>query len=231
MTDLVRIFISSPSDVAEERDRARQVVDGLRKRYAGCLRLETVLWEELPLTADMSFQDGIDLILSKGHGIDIALFILWSRLGSPLGGRIRKPDGSEYRSGTEHEFDLMLAAYEQSGRRRPQILASYLGTMSWYCVLSRQYTEAVKAAEEGLRIEPYRTWIRTNLAHGYLLLGEFERAKEIYLKYKDEKLSEVGGKTFRDMVLEDFSVLEKAGIRSPEIERIRKLLEDQTPKP
>jgi hypothetical protein len=56
----IRIFISSPGDVAEERERAKRVVESLRKRYAGRLTLETVLWEELPLTATMTFQEGIE---------------------------------------------------------------------------------------------------------------------------------------------------------------------------
>ena len=120
----IRIFISSPGDVAEERDRAKRVVEGLRKRYAGRLVLETVLWEELPLTATMTFQDGIEkVILAESYGVDVAVFVLWSRLGSPLGAGFRKRDGTPYRSGTEREFDLMLTAYEQSGHARPQIFA------------------------------------------------------------------------------------------------------------
>ena len=79
--------------------------------------------EDLPLQADSSFQEGIDMMLSKEHGIDIAVFILWSRLGSPLGSAVRKPDGSPYLSGTEREFDMMLAARNQSGGERPRILA------------------------------------------------------------------------------------------------------------
>lgn len=118
----LRIFISSPGDVAEERDRARQVVEGLRRRYAGQFHLEPVLWENLPLQADMSFQQGIDLVLSQDHGIDIAVLILWSRLGSPLGVSIRKQDGSQYRSGTERELDLMLTARKQSGGNRPALM-------------------------------------------------------------------------------------------------------------
>ena len=118
----VRIFISSPGDVADERDRARQVVESLRRRYADRFFLKPVLWEELPLQADMSFQQGIDLVLSKEHGVDIALFILWSRLGSPLGPLIRKPDGSDYRSGTERELDLMLEARKKSGDSRPALM-------------------------------------------------------------------------------------------------------------
>ncbi|HTX22090.1 MAG TPA: AAA family ATPase [Candidatus Aquilonibacter sp.] len=119
---IIRIFISSPGDVAEERERARQVVEQLRHRYAGQFDLKPVLWEDLPLQADMSFQQGIDAILSKDRGIDIAIFILWSRLGSPLGAVIRKPDGSSYRSGTEREFDLMMAAREHSQTSTPKIL-------------------------------------------------------------------------------------------------------------
>lgn len=81
----IRVFVSSPGDVAAERDRARQVVQGLRRRYVGRLDLRVVLWEDMPLQADMSFQQGIDRILSSPHGIDIAVFILWSRFG--LSGR------------------------------------------------------------------------------------------------------------------------------------------------
>ena len=119
---IIRIFISSPGDVADERDRARQVIESLRRRYADRFLLKPVLWEELPLQANMSFQQGIDLLLSKEHAIDIAVFILWSRLGSPLGPLIRKPDGSEYRSGTERELDLMLEARKKSSDSRPALM-------------------------------------------------------------------------------------------------------------
>jgi len=38
--------------VLEEREKARQVVLGLQRRYAGRFKLVPVLWEELPLQAD-----------------------------------------------------------------------------------------------------------------------------------------------------------------------------------
>jgi hypothetical protein len=119
---MVRIFISSPGDVVEERERAKSVVEQLRRRYAGRLELRAVLWEDLPLQADMSFQQGIDVVLSQEQGIDIAIFILWSRLGSPQNSALRRPNGAPYRSGTEREFDLMLQARAQSGGVRPDIL-------------------------------------------------------------------------------------------------------------
>ncbi len=119
----LRIFISSPGDVAEERDKAKQVIADLERRYADQLKLIPVLWEDLAIPATASFQEGIEFVLAERHRIDIAVFILWSRLGSPLGGAIKKPDGSSYNSGTEREFDLMLSAFEQSGGQRPVILA------------------------------------------------------------------------------------------------------------
>ncbi|HWB11977.1 MAG TPA: formylglycine-generating enzyme family protein [Pirellulales bacterium] len=112
----VRIFLSSPGDVREERDRARRVIAGLERHYPG-LTLTPVLWEDLALPVTASFQDGIDCVLSK-RPIDVAVFILWSRLGTPV-----RLSGKEYRSGTEREFELMLAAFEQSGGKRPIILA------------------------------------------------------------------------------------------------------------
>jgi hypothetical protein len=44
----VRIFLSSPGDVAAEREKARQVVAALQRHYGEEVRLETVLWEDLP---------------------------------------------------------------------------------------------------------------------------------------------------------------------------------------
>ncbi len=122
---LVRIFISSPGDVRDERDRARQVVESLRRRYAGRLDLRPLLWEDLPLQPDMSFQQGIDEILSDRR-VEMAVFILWSRLGSSTGSLVVKEDGTPYRSGTEREYDLMMKAREQARKHyskpRPDIL-------------------------------------------------------------------------------------------------------------
>ncbi|MBN7819744.1 AAA family ATPase [Bowmanella yangjiangensis] len=124
---IVRIFISSPSDVAEERERAKEVVRRLQRRYTHKLELVPVMWEDMFLDAEVSFQEGIEQIIDSDCSIDIAVFILWSRLGSPLGSKILRPDGGQYKSGTEREFDLMLQAREKAKERglgsRPSILA------------------------------------------------------------------------------------------------------------
>ncbi len=118
---IVRIFISSPGDVNDERDKARRVIDGLQRHYIG-VTLQPVLWEDFALPATATFQETIDLILQK-EPVDVAVFILWSRLGTPLGPPTVRADGTPYLSGTEREFELMLAAFEQSEKHRPVILA------------------------------------------------------------------------------------------------------------
>ena len=117
----VRIFISSPGDVFEEREKSREVIAELQRQYVD-LTLETVLWEDLSLPATASFQQTIDIVLVE-KPIDVAVFILWSRLGSPLADNITRSDGSPYKSGTEREFDIMLEAFKQSDNRQPVILA------------------------------------------------------------------------------------------------------------
>ncbi len=119
---LIRVFISSPGDVTRERKIARDVIDSLRPEFSRHFDIESVLWEDHPLKVSASFQEGIDAIL-KTKPIDVAVFILWSRLGTPLHSNIVKADGSNYRSGTEREFDLMYRAWRESGEKRPQILA------------------------------------------------------------------------------------------------------------
>ena len=113
----IRIFISSPGDVEAERLKAAQVIDQLAKFYGDSLTLQPVLWKQMPLEVNQGFQPGIDAILSGDQGIDIAIFVLWSRLGTPvtIGDRT-------FASGTEREWHLMLEALAQSGGERPDIL-------------------------------------------------------------------------------------------------------------
>jgi len=112
----VRIFLSSPADVAEERFIARGVSERLQGEFAGHLKLETVFWELEPLLATTDFQSQIP----SPADCDIFVAILWSRLGSPPGPQFRRADGNPYASGTEYELDTALQARAANGR--PDIL-------------------------------------------------------------------------------------------------------------
>ena len=53
-----------------------------------------------------------------------------------------------------------------------------------------------------------------NLAHGYLLDNQFDKAKTIYLE----------SKAYKQSVLDDLEQLEEAGITYPDMEKIKTLL-------
>lgn len=108
----IKIFLSSPGDVNEERVFADRVMKRLADRYAPIARLSPVIWEHEPLLASSTFQDQIE----KPSATDIVVCILWSRLGTRLPGHIQREDGSRYDSGTEYEFEDAWRAMQQTGR-------------------------------------------------------------------------------------------------------------------
>ncbi|MEQ8860741.1 MAG: tetratricopeptide repeat protein [Pseudomonadales bacterium] len=112
----VRVFISSPADVAVERVVSRGVVDRLQGEFAGHFALEMVFWEYEPLLATADFQSQIP----SPADCDVFIAVLWSRLGSALPDMFTRPDGTRFASGTEYEFETALAAQRAGGR--PEIL-------------------------------------------------------------------------------------------------------------
>lgn len=110
----IRIFISSPGDVLQERKIAHKVITELNKQFSRYIHIEVLMWENFPLTAESTFQEGINYFL-KSNVIDFAVFILWSRMGTPLCKKFMRPDGTLYQSGTEYEFDMMMNLYKEKG--------------------------------------------------------------------------------------------------------------------
>ena len=124
----IRIFIGSPCDVHEEREKARRVVNTLQRVFEDRMLLELVTWEDMGLSAAASFQEGLEGKLRTRLEIDIAIFVFWWRLGSPLSEAITRPDGTLYQSGTERELDFMLERVKENERNNskgPEILVYF----------------------------------------------------------------------------------------------------------
>lgn len=118
----IRIFISSPGDVADERLRAALIIDKLSQDYSRSFALESFRWEHEPMLASGHFQDAIE----PPSAFDIVIFIVWSRLGTPLPQHSAKREyrGSDGRApvtGTEWEYEEALAGARAKGA--PDILA------------------------------------------------------------------------------------------------------------
>ncbi len=116
---VIRVFVSSPGDVADERGLARAVVDSLPRddrALRGRVALELVAWDQgpvpLPMLADRTPQASVNAGMPRPSECDIVVVILWGRIGTPLSTEaFPRPDGSAYDSGTDWEFaDAMEAA-------------------------------------------------------------------------------------------------------------------------
>lgn len=107
----IRIFISSPGDVTDERRRAAMVINRLAHEFSRFFDLSAVLWEYEPMLASGNFQDAI----VRPSEADIVVMILWSRLGTPLPEPYRGIDGRVPVTGTEWEFEDALAHRQKAG--------------------------------------------------------------------------------------------------------------------
>ena len=118
----LRIFISSPGDVPDERLRAGLVIDKLAQEFRRYFSFEVIRWEHEPLIASGHFQDALD----PPSEADVVILILWSRLGTPLPEKTamreyRGIDGRAPVTGTEWEYEDALKAAREHGA--PDLLA------------------------------------------------------------------------------------------------------------
>ncbi len=108
---VLRIFLSSPGDVVEERHCARDAIAELqREPQFEAVKLEAVSWDDphgrTPLVAQFDPQTAVERGLPKPSQCDAVVGIFWARMGSPLpADKYQKTDGSPYLSGTEYELE------------------------------------------------------------------------------------------------------------------------------
>lgn len=108
----LRVFISSPGDVGQERMIASRVLERLQGEFSGYVEITPILWEHEPLRATSHFQKQI----VPPSETDIVVCILWSRLGTRLPDQFNRPDGTQYASGTEWEFEDAYTAFKATGK-------------------------------------------------------------------------------------------------------------------
>jgi WD40 repeat protein len=122
MSQRLRIFVSSPGDVPDERLRAELIIDKLAQDYSRFFTIESYRWEHEPMLASGHFQDAIE----PPSTFDIVVLILWSRLGTRLPEKtsLREYRGIDNRApvtGTEWEYEEALEAARTRGA--PDLLA------------------------------------------------------------------------------------------------------------
>jgi len=120
----LHVFLASPGDVAEEREIAREVMEALPKDplLRDKVVVDVVAWDGpggAAMEANMTPQEAIKQGLRRPSECDIAVVIIWSRMGTPLPANWEvKADGTPYRSGTEWEYLDALQGADKTGSPR-----------------------------------------------------------------------------------------------------------------
>ncbi|HET9645313.1 MAG TPA: NB-ARC domain-containing protein [Burkholderiaceae bacterium] len=106
----LKIFVSSPGDVGQERAIAREIISGMANEplLRGKVMLEPVDYAHpsasTPMEARTAPQASVNEFKGCPADCDLTIVILWSRLGSPA----RGVDGTRYTSGTVWEYENAL---------------------------------------------------------------------------------------------------------------------------
>ena len=96
-----------------------------------------------------------------------------------------------------------------------------LGT---YYLYSKQYEKATQALQEAEKMDESELLIQLNLAHVYLLNDQYNDAKTVHKKYKNQNVSAT--ESWINRTKADFEEMKKAGIQSDNFERILKLIQE-----
>lgn len=108
-------------------------------------------------------------------------------------------------------------------------LANSLGDLAYTELFTNHPRATIAASIRALRIDPSQTWIKINLAHGYLFSGQYAKALAIYQGNKDVILPELKNETFAEVVLDNFKKFRAQGIAHPDMAKIETFLSDSAP--
>jgi hypothetical protein len=143
MTKL-RVFIASPGELDDERDRVSRVVDELSVLFAPVcgVDLEAVRYETHARPGfGADAQDVINQAIEWGE-INIFVGMMWRRFGTPT---------HRAGSGTEEEFDRAYSHYQKSGGR-PRIML-YFRRTPFYSDKLEEIGQFLKVVEFKGRVE------------------------------------------------------------------------------
>jgi hypothetical protein len=174
----IDVFISSPSDVSEERHIVKRVIERCNRLHSVVDRyvLRPLAYEEsAPAEVGQRPQTIVDRHMMKASSSDLYICMLWHRMGTPV---THEETGEHFQSGTEYEF---MDAYRHNQLHGKPYILLYRGMKP--C--------PPETDQEQLRIvEAFFTRFE----------GEHAEFKGLYKKYPSNE-------EFEDMLLQDIDTV------------------------
>ncbi len=122
------------------------------------------------------------------------------------------------------QMDKVRSLENDNSIKEKRLLSEYT-RLAFFQLFSEDFQESLNAAKKAIKIDNDRLAAHTNYAHALLLLDRTDEALAIYQKYKGQPLN---GKTWNEIILEDFEQLESAGITHASIKKIKTELSKNT---
>ena len=111
----------------------------------------------------------------------------------------------------ENKYDNVLLKKTQASR---------YGNLSWYYLFVNNPEQSMLSAKKGLKLSPEKLWIKGNLAHANLFLGNYDKA---LMGYKFNYKNKINDKqTFLEATFADFKLFKEAGLTHPDLDRMIK---------
>ena len=96
-------------------------------------------------------------------------------------------------------------------------------TLGYYYLITKQYSKALKVLQEGEKLDTTELLIQLNLAHAYLLNGNYKSAKAIHKTYSNQNVTD--SLSWIQKTKLDFEAFQKAGIQDENFNVVLKILE------
>lgn len=171
MAAAYKIFLSSPSDVEDERLAVQRVVDQINAaRAPDQATFELFRWEEQFYTADSTFQDQV----VQPADCDLVICLFWKRLGSELPPHYQRPDGTTP-TGTEFEFEQALAKATEAEPKTPDIFV-YRKTAP---VVFAEETMAIEVEQRQKLLAFWTRWFQSEQGHFTAAYQKFEKVSQL----------------------------------------------------
>jgi hypothetical protein len=102
-------------------------------------------------------------------------------------------------------------------------MARHYNSLAWYSILTQKLNNVEYFLNQSIKYDPRSKYPYSNLPLLFLLNKHYKKAKDLYLKYRDQPFDK-SHRTYKDEFLEDFRELEKVGITNHDIKKITRLL-------
>jgi hypothetical protein len=126
--------------------------------------------------------------------------------------------------------EIIAIADKYKNSQSQHDLSIDFGNLAFYSLFVKKFDNALDYAIKGLQLDSTNDYIYTNLALGYLFTNQFDKAEEVYNRFKD-KIRFDNQTLFKDSFKQDFRDLETNGIINEsddkiyeEVEKIKNVL-------